>query len=295
MDWERTKTVFILAFLLLNIIFASQLWLAPTFFDSTLYVSAEEVETKKTELRYKSIEVAAEVPRRVQPQRILTLSNPVLDWEMVARSMLGSGMISDLQPSNPQFLPRRFYSFKGEVVVGNDGILLYTSKRTASNETLTAEEALAKAEEFLQRTVGKPNDAVVGRIDKLQGGTWLVEYRQRWQRRDIETSWIWIRVDAQGVMEMEYYWADIVGFSGEKITTIPATGALTIIADSLLPGTTITQLHNSWYSKPVSAQQWHSYPVWVIEIGNGSKYYINAFTGDIEGNRNFRQENPDKS
>lgn len=295
MDWERTKSVLILAFLSLNIFFASQLWLAPAFLDSKLIISTEQVETKKAELRHNNIEVTAEIPRRIQPQRILTLRNSGLNWGMVARSILGVGMVTDHYPSNPHLVAYRYRSSKGEVVVDKDKILHYNSGLDAGNGTLTAEEAMAKAEAFLQVTVGKPEDAVIGRALEGEGGTWLVEYCQRWRRRDVETSWIWIHVDAQGILDMEYYWVDVVGFSGEKIATIPATGALTIIAENLQPGTTIIKLYNSWYSQPVSTQQWHSYPVWVVETDNGSKYYINAFTGDIEGSRDFRQENPKKS
>lgn len=295
MDWERTKTVLILAFLLLNVFFVCQLWLVPAFFDSTLYISAEQVKTKLTELQYKNINVEAEIPRRMQSLRILTLSNPGLDWDAVARKILGQGMAIVPIPPNSHPVARRYLSAKGEVIIRSDGRILYSSQLEASGGALTTDEALAKAEEFLQWTVGRSEGAVPGRIEKMEDGTYLVEFSQRWHGRQIEASWIWVTVDADGILSMEYFWVDVVGFSGEKSAIIPSTSALTIIADSLPQGTTITNLYVSWYSKPVSAQQWRSYPAWVIETGDGTKYFINAFTGDLEGSRNFRQENPKKS
>jgi hypothetical protein len=294
-DWERTKTVLILAFLLLDIFFVCQLWLVPTFFDSTMYISAEQIDTKLTELQYKNIKVSAEIPRRMQSLRILSLRSPGLDWEVVARRILGYGMATVPIPPNSHPVVRRYLSAKGEVIVRSDGSMLYSSELESSGGVLTAEEAVAKAEEFLQVTVGRPEGATPDRIEKMGDGTYLVEFSQRWRRRKIETSWIWVTVDAEGILGMEYYWADVVGYSGEKIATIPATGALTTIADALPQGSTITKLYCSWYSKPVSAQQWRAYPAWVIEISDGTRYYINAFTGDLEGTRNFRQENPNKS
>lgn len=291
MDWERTKTVFILAFLSLNILFIFQLWLLPTFFDPSSYMNSEQIEIKLTELQYKGIEVTAEIPRRTQRLRILTLRSPGLNWEVVARKILGYGTVTVPIPPSTYPVAHRFLSTKGEVVVHGDGHLLYTSKLEPSGGELSAAVAVSTAEAFIIASVGKPEGAVTGRTKQLEDGSWLVEFCQRWRRHNLETSWIEVLVDANGVLEMEYYWADVLGFTGERITTIPATGALTIVSDSLPPGTTITRLYNSWYAKPVYAQQWRSYPTWVVETSDDLRYYVNAFTGNLEGSRSFWQEN----
>jgi len=290
MDWERTKTVFILAFLLLNAIFSFLLWVQPTYFDSSRYVSIEQIEAKVTELQYKNIEVTAEVPRRLQNLRMLTVRNPKSPGRAEAQIFLGQGIVQVPSSATPD--SKRFLSDDGQVLVYNDGRLFYSSNLEPGGLGLSEAEARDMADTFLGETIGRPKDAVRGRVVRLDNGAWRVEFLQKWGKSTLETSTIWITVDSGGVLDMYYYWVEVVGYNGEKITSIPTTGALTVIADILPPGSTITDIHYSWYSNPVAAEQWRAYPVWVIETRDFKKYYVNAFTGDIEGSNNFRQENP---
>ena len=66
MDWERTLNIFIIAFLILNLALAVQLWLRPIFFNPANYISAEEIAATKSELEDRNITVIPKIPRRMK-------------------------------------------------------------------------------------------------------------------------------------------------------------------------------------------------------------------------------------
>jgi len=292
MDWERTKTVFIMAFLLLNSVFVFYLWIMPTYFDPSMYVSTQQVEAKLAELQYSNITVTAEVPRRLKRLEMLAVKTPVLDHKSLANTILGPHAV--LFPSPPSASRNyKYESSAGEVVVyGNNQVTFTRAPMSGESQEISMKSARAKADKFLRTTLGKPKDARHGRIVEIEKGTWVIEYYQRWNRKDLEISRIIIIVDGRGVLQMDYYWVEILGFTGEENVTIPATGALTVATDGMPSGTTISDIYLSWYSSPVLTEQWRCYPVWVIQTTKGVKYYVNAFTGDIEGREEFPAGKP---
>lgn len=283
MDWERTKTVFILAFLLLNAIFMVQLWLIPSFFDPSAYISSQQVEAKLAELGYSNISVSAEVPRRLQRMQILKVRSLELIPQDVAAALLGDGYALNTDSGGVGRGFQRFTSAEGQAMVYNDGRIKYTSAVDQANKEISRHTAQKKAEEFLKRTLGMPRDARPGRALATKNGRWVVEYVQHWRGKDLRISRIVLIVDEKGVQHMEYYWVDVLGLTGEDIITIPSTGALTVAAEAMPSGSVITSIYLSWYSSPTITEEWRAYPVWVIETAAGVNYFINAFTGDLEG------------
>ena len=253
------------------------------------YISAEQIDTKLTELQYKTSRFRQKFPAGCNFAHTL-LRSPGLDWEVVARRI---SLRHGYRPIPPNSHPvvRRYLSAKGEVIVRSDGSMLYSSELESSGGVLTAEEAVAKAEEFLQVTVGRPEGATPDRIEKMGDGTYLVEFSQRWRRRKIETSWIWVTVDAEGILGMEYYWADVVGYSGEKSPPF-RNRRLTTIADAL-PRRHHNQTLLLVVRKPVSTHNGV-----LISMGYRNQRWDQVLYQCFyrrPWERNFRQENPNKS
>jgi hypothetical protein len=295
MDWERTKTIFILAFLMLNLVFSIQLWIIPNYFDSSMIVSHQQVEAKLTELRYRNITVTAEVPRQLKRMRMLLLSSPEVDHKKAAMALLGPDAVHVATILSPAPGHRRYVSKQGEVQVYNDGRILFISSPHLGKPALSASSARSIADNFLKNSLGKPGDARFGRVVEAEDGAWLIEYYQNWRRRDLETSKITLLVDGSGVRQMDYYWVKVTGFTGEEVVSIPAAGALIVAAERMPSGTVITNIYSSWYSPPIMADIWRAPPVWVVETNRGTKYYINAFTGDLEGKEEFPAGKPEQT
>lgn len=291
MDWERAKTVLILAFLVLNAIFIFQLWLEPMYIDSSMRIEPSQVEDKLAELQYKNITVTAEVPRRLQIMQTLSVRCPEPDYFNDAKAVLGNGAIW-VSPANKAIGYRKYISDAGEAMVYTDGRITFRSASASTKGAISQDNARETAEKFLRNTLGKPRDARLGRVGQAEDGTWIVEYYQRWRRKDLEISRIILRVDENGVLDMDYFWVEIVGFTGADVPTIPATGALTVAAERMPSGSVITEIYSSWYSPPVPTEQWRSYPAWVLLTSTGTKYFINAFTGDFEGSEEFPAGKP---
>lgn len=281
MDWERTLNIFIAAFLILNFAFVTQLWLLPVFFDPSNYVSHNQIEATLEELEYRDIAVTAKVPRRMKRLQLLGVSNLLLSEERVAASLIG-----DKYKRVASRAKSAYRSAQGEVDIYVDGRIHYRSALSPQKGSIATSAARKQADKFLRTTVGKPRDAIAGRATTRKDGTWAVEYSQRWRRKDLEISRIVVVVDQSGsVIEMEYYWVEVIGYAGESLLSIPATTALTVAAEKMSAGTTITRIYISWYGMPVLADQWRASPVWVVETAAGSKYFVNAHTGEHTGGR----------
>ena len=279
MDWERTINIFIVAFVILNLFFVFKLWLLPAFFDPSIYLSQDQIDATIEDLKNSNITVTAPVPDRLKRLQLLSVNTVIPSEELVAAALLGEGYERVASGAKTEYR-----SAQGKVDIYVDGRIYYISAAQALNGDITMDAARRYADHFLANTLGKPRDARAGRTAARQDGTWAVEYIQRWHRKDLEISRLVVIVDKSGhVLEMEYYWVEIIGFSGESILSIPATAALTVAAKGMPPGTAISRIYNSWYGMPALANQWQSVPVWVLETAAGGRYFINAHTGELEG------------
>lgn len=279
MDWERTLNIFIIAFLILNLALAVQLWLRPIFFNPANYISAEEIAATKSELEDRNITVIPKIPRRMKRLQPLGVKNASLEEGEVAAVLLG-----------PEFeklssgVKTEYRSVQGKVDFYVDGRINYLSSSPQEGGSISQREAQKLADQFLRRTVGQPRDAKKARTKLNKDGTWTVEYRQRWNGKELEISKIILVVGQGGsILQMEYLWVDVIGYVGEKTLSIPATAALKVAARQMQEGTTVSRLYLSWYSKPVLSEQWRVSPVWVVETEEGDKHYVNAHTGELEG------------
>lgn len=283
MDWDRTITIFIIAFIILNLFFVFKLWLLPAFFDPSINLSQDQIDAALEALKNSNIKVAVQVPDRLKRLQLLGVSRVMPNEEIVATSFLGGHFEREAYGAMTEYR-----SAQGKVEIYVDGRIHYISAAKAIKGNITMDAARKQADHFLAATLGKPGDAKAGRIVARQDGAWAVEYTQRWRGKDLEISRVVVIVDKSGrVLEMDYYWVKINGFSGESVLSIPATAALTVAAKGMPPGTTITRIYISWYGKPVLVDQWQSVPVWVMETAAGARYYVNAYTGELEGADNF--------
>lgn len=281
MDWEKTLNIFLIAFLLLNVVLAAQLWIIPVLFDPANRVSQEQVDAALEKLGQSQITVAVQVPRKLTRLQALAVGSLPLDKDQTAQLLLGAGWAKSVAGAAVEYR-----SDRGTVVFHVDGRISYERAMLPLKGVTSDAKARKAAADFLGATLGLPADADKGKVFPRPDGMRDIVYSQSWQRKDMDISQIIITVDGGcQVVAMDYYWVEILGFVGEKLLTLPATTALTVVASSLPERSTISILKLSWYRAPTLANQWQVSPVWVVGTVEGNRYYINAHTGVFEGER----------
>lgn len=286
MEWERTKTILITSFLVLNIFFVVQIWIVPSFLSASLYTSSEEIKATVSKLEERGISIETEIPRQLQRLSMIQFQLPEIEARQVAEKLLGPEAVhvsTAVHPAPGHNLFRRTYR---EVTVYNDGRISYQNTGIGVQPGGSKESALQVAEEFINSTLGMPRDAQLVEIVRHQG-IWWVEFRQVWRHHDLHTSYLVFQISGDKVMSMDMYWLHPASSTGRKTLSIPATGALLVVADNLMPTTEIKEIYISWYSPPMMAETWRVPPVWVVETTAGERYYINAFTGELEAVQEF--------
>lgn len=281
MDWEKTLNIFLIAFLLLNLALVAQLWVIPVLFNPASYVSQEQIDAALEKLNQSQITVAVQVPRKLVRLQALAVASMPLDKDQTAQLLLGT--VTDKSAAGAAV---EYQSIRGTVVFHVDGRISYQRASAPRAGDIGDEEARQAADDFLSATLGQPADADLGQATHRPDGMWDIVYGQHWQRQAPEISGIVVTVDGRGgVMAMEYYWVEVIGYVGEKLLCLPATTALTVVAGSLPEKSTISTLKLSWYRAPTLANQWQVSPVWVVGTDEGRRYYVNAHTGEFEGER----------
>ncbi|MTI93928.1 MAG: hypothetical protein FH749_00360 [Firmicutes bacterium] len=283
MDWGRTKFILILTFLILNLIFAFQLWVVPSFFDSDMFISRQQIDARVADLRSKNISISAQIPRRLAHRQMLTLAPPDFESRDIVHSIFGSFVQSRRTRYD------LYTSSQGEIRVYRDGRVEYAVAPRETTETTPA-SALETARTFMEKGPGLPDDARHLRTFETEPGIYLVEFGQYWQRKHVPVSYLRFLVDGQGVLNMEYYWVQIGELVGENVLVIPSTGALMVAADYLPGRSEITDLYLSWFSRPLMAEEWRVPAVWVVET-ESEVLYINAYSGDLEDRYLFQAGN----
>ncbi len=286
MEWEKTKTILIISFLVLNLFFVFQLWLVPSFLSASLYTSREEVQETVRQLEVRGITVDKEVPRQLHRLSMIQFKLPELDAQHVAEQILGPDAVHVSTVINPSPGHKLFRAGLEEVTIYNDGRVFYQNRDIKVQPGGSEQSARETAEAFVSNTLGMPRGARLSTVVRHQGA-WWVEFRPVWRNRVVHTSYMVFQVSGDKVMSMEMYWLGSGDTSGRRILSIPATGAMLVAADNLSPGEEITDIYISWYSAPMMAETWRVPPVWVIETAAGERYYINAFTGELEAVQEF--------
>ncbi|QNO15040.1 two-component system regulatory protein YycI [Alkalicella caledoniensis] len=281
MDWSKTKTIFIIAFAVLNIFLALQIWVFPHGTEG--HVTQGEIQMIREQLENQNIDIDTSIPDRVFPKKMLTTTTPNIVNKNLRNAFFAENEKVTEKIENGDY---NVFSTHSSMSVSAEGKIIYISESSGPNIlTLNEQNALSIAESFSKQTLALPSDAKVHGIKKINQDTYLVEYYQVYKRNRVDASYIKVTVSSRGVTKYERYWVEPVSFSGNEYLIIPSTGALMRFTDFYQGKGTITELFLSYYSEPLKAGQWQMVPVWVVEVDDLNYYYLNAYTGELEGIR----------
>jgi len=291
MDWPRAKSILIIAFLVLNLGLALQLYLLPRLDLSARPVSQEAIERV---LMRNEVLLAGELPRRGPTAPFALLSPPAYsDREItaIARDLLGP----QAKQVEPATIPSadRSISYSGAlgelVVVTAKGFISYQNQIApdpAANP-LTAEDAVRKASAFVRERIGTAGFAYDG-VTALTPSGFRVDYIQNFRGSFVFPGYITLVVKPEGIVAMWMYRLRVAFETRTDRRILSAAEAVLSLSNHRqnageTGGLTVQQVDFGFHSPVYDTVDptWRGVPVWRILTSRG-EFFINAHSGVLE-------------
>ncbi len=320
MDWSKAKNILILTFLALNIFLGYSLWKESYQLFSSRVVTYQEIEEAKQKLSSLNLELKAPIPRQIYFMSFLAVTNKKYPGEELVDMLFPGEHAADFYSGEEGFVvfqegerELRVWD-KGKVTFSREPFSLSEAEAEAegeeegegmvdTNETTDMEdmqdredvqdinkmeekEAISMAQEFLQEMGVSPLEARLEEVEAFEDGRYFLLYNQVYKNQALFGSYLKLWLHPEGVENFQLYWLEPEGFSGEDISTISAASALISLSEFLSAQEKKKEIESisiGYYSEAFDAQKWEIVPVWRIKITDQGIYFINAYTGDLEG------------
>lgn len=289
MEWSKAKNILILTFLALNLFLGYSLWEEFYMNFPSRVVSQREIEEARDRLDSVNLELKASFSRQTFSMSFLTVSNRIQEAGVLKAGLFDPDLpiaVEQGEEDNPlvfsQSAKRLSLWENGKISVTHE----FPDEWEAPEEPMEEGTAVSLAEETLRAAQLFPPDARLEDAYSLEDGRYLVTYHQVYKNHSLYGGYLMIWIAPRGMEQLEIYWLEPQGFSGQEINTISAAAALARLADSLSPSPkreSVDSVSIGYYSEAIDAQKWDVVPVWRIRLSNGRAYYINAYTGEQEG------------
>ncbi|MGI6486446.1 MAG: hypothetical protein GX759_05425 [Thermoanaerobacterales bacterium] len=280
MDWRKAVNTLIISFILLNVFLVFNLW-DKNRPESGFKLSQQQQHDITEMLKQKGITVETEIPEDGEPQAFLEIGYDKIDKQSVVEAFLGKGIrVQEYGIDGGN----NYINGDKQLIVMDNGIISFFDKSNKARDlNLNEDEARILAEEFMIKHTGIPQNAILyGIAYEQKGEGYLVEYIQTHDGFLIANSYMDILVTPSGVKSFYQCWLNPYGYKGRKKTVIPPLTAIMRVADESTSPLTITRIQQGYYSKLYDAEKWQAAPVWIIHTKDESKYYVNAYTGELE-------------
>jgi hypothetical protein len=278
MDLSRAKTILIVSFLLLNIFLGLRLWYSPQYLRERVGITGEEAELARDLLQEAGYEVTAAVPRQIPRLSLLHVARP---------------------PVAKNFWPLKFWGDDGEISTksqegtitfqkGNElleifpGGMVFFHKFVGNDAT--GEDSRPQVERFLRERGLFEDNLKFDLAFPLEPGSSLYRYLQTYQGFPLFSGQIEIKLGADGISGAQIYYLEPLGFSNKEMRVISAVDAIKTLIHQPgeFAGKKITEISLGYHSQHYDAERWEVAPVWRFAASDGSVFYVNAFTGEIE-------------
>ncbi|HHV56790.1 MAG TPA: hypothetical protein GXX50_03405 [Firmicutes bacterium] len=288
MNWARAKSLLLAAFLVLDLVLA---WLYLNLEQKVPgQAAAGQAEPELVErLAQKNVTLAAALPRETPALALLRIGIDKENPYPQALSLFGSLDGVEVVRGDDPLLELAFSRGPEELLFYTSGVTVYTHRgRGATSGEQTAAGAVDKARAFLERHGGLDGLTLSRVVPYRREGTYLVEFGQSYGRFPLVGASGAVLVVAPG--GVENCWRrrlTVFGESGRPRTVVSAADALLALAlERPRPEAAPLTVHEvvlGYYNKIYNADEWEAAPVWRIWTGGDTYFYVNAFTGELEG------------
>lgn len=285
MNLGRAKTIFIFAFLGLNLFLGYHLYRVEAFNLARVAVTVEELKKTEEQLNRQNYYISTAIDRTVRTSAFLTVSpEPDLQADILEQIAGPSAKFTETE----QLL---FYQGQGvEMIVHPGGLteVVYEPGAFLAEGCSVMEERklLLLVEKFLQQRGLKPEHAHFDFVDRGAGSRLTVHYYQSCHGTPLFAGYLKVVLEGDLVIAVELYWLELAVWPLEReMEVIPATDALLRLVEALGPSPLprhIVKADLGFFSRDYNAEKWEVPPVWRFVTDGGDPYYVNAFTGNLE-------------
>ena len=271
-----------MAFLLLNLFLSYQLWLQGGVSSATPLQRDGEMPRLEVALEEAGLTMDFSPPRGA-----MRLSHLSVEPVELSRQELLNFFFPQADELVVQRVDQHIHYRQGDRNLSIDptGLVSFRLDRENNAEEITEEEALQLAPELLEIIAAQVELQEDYHMPRGEG--WFLNYSQEFNDFPIFSGYLQIQVAGKEIVNVELYLLDPLEFSGQEREIIPVSTALLRFLEEYgqdVAGTEIIKLDLGFYSPQYVAERWEIPPVWRILIDSGEVFYINAFTGHLEGN-----------
>lgn len=275
MDWNKSNTILIVAFIILNIfLFISS---DNDIFSQTYDVTsdAEFIENVEDILKAKNIVIKGNLPKETY---MLPTLNTEYEMIQVSKELLNSFLGNGLEPIEDVTL---YGNEKGEILEIIDGKKLhYTIREKVSGKILNDDSITIDINNFIEN---KKIDAsgFSENYRHISDNGSLVVYTKKYNSYSMDNSYMYFYFDQEGIYKFEMQNIVSVIETAEKIRTFSAAEALPrLLSFENIENKEIIRIEMTYYS--VEDENWqyisgiNSYPVWKVIFSDGTQKHLSS-------------------
>lgn len=295
MNLGKAKTILIIAFAGLNLFLGYHLFW-PDFGRLTkVAVTGEDVRLTETMLNDNNYFLSASIDRSVQWSDFITVT-PAADFQQ----QLLMKFIAEGASLNESGSARIYKSETETAIIHPSGLVrvFFEPPQFLVENAISLEERELKdlVESFLLEKSLLPAGINFDYLEKSQPGKVICHYYQVEGEDPIFAGQLKVVIASDHVTIVEIYWLNPVErVPSREMELISVTEALTNLVNELGPSPEerkIEQISLGYFSGEYDAEKWEIPPVWRITFDDKKHFYINAFTGNIEQDIVFPDQQP---
>ncbi len=287
MNLGRATLILIVAFTGLNIFLGYQLFWPDFGRLRQVAITSDQLQATERMLKDNNYVLEASFERAKQTSFFLTVSpdrdikNDFLDYYIKAGVRIN-------KTDNTTY----YQSEEKTVLVHANGLIqvFYKSGAFLIEDTLNLEIRVLKnlVEEFLNNKGLLPEEYVFDYLEINDNNEITIHYYQAMNGMPIYSGQFKVIIENDHITAINIYWLQPVEtIPYREMEVISATEALNNLVTELGASTderTIKEIDLGYFSGEYDAEKWEIPPVWRIVLDGDQKYYINAFTGNLENN-----------
>lgn len=273
MDWNKSNTIFIVAFIILNIFLLTYSFNDMLSEQYNIMSDKEFVENVENLLKEKNIVISCEIPKEVHTLPILDTEYRIIN---IDKEMLEKYLGEDIEPVEGIFL---YSNQKGESVEIIDGKkFVYTLRERVNGKLEENAEFTDEINKFLSDKDIDGSDFNES-YRCIKDDSALIVYTRHYNNSSVDNSYMKFYVDKNGIYKFEMQKIIAIKEIADKINTFTAAESLLkLLSYDDVANKEIIRIDMSYYS--TEDENWqvisgiNSYPVWKVIFNDGTQKHL---------------------